>query len=64
MRDYRDRTIKFKDRKRIKHLPKKRIEDCFIITIVNFETIQNIPIETNIFNEWNKQYVINQQKGN
>jgi hypothetical protein len=42
MRDHRGRTIQYQDSRRIKHLPKKRIEDCFEVeTISYFITYSN-----------------------
>lgn len=63
MKDYRNRTIQYKDGKRVLYKPKKKIEACFELQTLAFEAIENIPIEKNIFNEWNKQYVMNQQHG-
>lgn len=37
MKDYRGRTIQYKDGKRIKHLPKRSIEKCFEIETIAWE---------------------------
>lgn len=62
-RDLRGREIQYKDGKRILHPPKKKLIDCFLIEDINFEVVEDKPIEKNIVNDWNRQYIINQQHG-
>lgn len=63
MKDLRGREITFIDGKRILHKPKKKVIDCFSIETITFEVVENIHIEKNVVNDWNRQYIMNQQNG-